>query len=135
MPGKAGGEPAVHATRQLREYCLGGCPLGEAGGGQHPVSQCFRLFVGSAHLLPSRGQVGVGLLSGSERLLTSGANVWFDGLFAVDLPCCGPQLAAQPVPDHGRAHALGYGEGQAGRLARGTGGRDQGEGSATYPAG
>ncbi|MCA9705543.1 MAG: OmpA family protein [Myxococcales bacterium] len=31
------------------------------------------------------GQVGVGLLSGSERLLTSGANVWFDGLFAVDV--------------------------------------------------
>ncbi len=31
------------------------------------------------------GQVGVGLLSGSERLLTSGANVWFDGLFAVDI--------------------------------------------------
>jgi outer membrane protein OmpA-like peptidoglycan-associated protein len=31
------------------------------------------------------GQVGVGLLSGSERLLTSGASVWFDGLFAVDV--------------------------------------------------
>lgn len=31
------------------------------------------------------GQVGVGLLSGSERLLTSGANVWFDGLFAIDI--------------------------------------------------
>ncbi|MEX1365563.1 MAG: OmpA family protein, partial [Nannocystaceae bacterium] len=31
------------------------------------------------------GQVGVGLLSGSERLLTSGANVWFDGLFSLDL--------------------------------------------------
>jgi outer membrane protein OmpA-like peptidoglycan-associated protein len=31
------------------------------------------------------GQVGVGLLSGSERLLTSGANVWFDGLFALDV--------------------------------------------------
>ncbi len=31
------------------------------------------------------GQVGVGLLSGSERLLTSGANVWFDGLFALDI--------------------------------------------------
>ncbi len=31
------------------------------------------------------GQVGVGLLSGSERLLTSGVNVWFDGLFAVDI--------------------------------------------------
>lgn len=31
------------------------------------------------------GQVGVGLLSGSERLLTSGVNVWFDGLFAVDV--------------------------------------------------
>ncbi|MEM7157525.1 MAG: OmpA family protein [Myxococcota bacterium] len=31
------------------------------------------------------GQVGVGLLSGSDRLLTSGVNVWFDGLFAVDI--------------------------------------------------
>lgn len=31
------------------------------------------------------GQVGVGLLSGSDRLLTSGVNVWFDGLFAVDV--------------------------------------------------
>jgi outer membrane protein OmpA-like peptidoglycan-associated protein len=31
------------------------------------------------------GQVGVGLLSGSDRLLTSGVNVWFDGLFALDL--------------------------------------------------
>ncbi len=31
------------------------------------------------------GQVGVGLLSGSERLLTSGANVWFDGLFTLDI--------------------------------------------------
>lgn len=31
------------------------------------------------------GQVGVGLLSGSDRLLTSGANVWFDGLFSVDI--------------------------------------------------
>ncbi|MCX4244431.1 OmpA family protein [Paraliomyxa miuraensis] len=31
------------------------------------------------------GQVGVGLLSGSERLLTSGVNVWFDGMFAVDV--------------------------------------------------
>ena len=31
------------------------------------------------------GQVGVGLLSGSERLLTSGANVWFDGLFSLDI--------------------------------------------------
>jgi len=31
------------------------------------------------------GQVGVGLLSGSDRLLTSGVNVWFDGLFSLDL--------------------------------------------------
>lgn len=31
------------------------------------------------------GQVGVGLLSGSDRLLTSGVNAWFDGLFALDL--------------------------------------------------
>lgn len=31
------------------------------------------------------GQVGVGLLSGSDRLLTSGVNVWFDGLFALDV--------------------------------------------------
>ncbi|MCH9687228.1 MAG: OmpA family protein, partial [Deltaproteobacteria bacterium] len=31
------------------------------------------------------GQVGVGLLSGSERLLTSGANVWFDGLVSLDI--------------------------------------------------
>jgi outer membrane protein OmpA-like peptidoglycan-associated protein len=30
------------------------------------------------------GQVGVGLLSGSERLLTSNVNFWFDGLFSVD---------------------------------------------------
>jgi outer membrane protein OmpA-like peptidoglycan-associated protein len=31
------------------------------------------------------GQVGVGLLSGSDRLLTSGVNVWFDGLAAIDV--------------------------------------------------
>lgn len=31
------------------------------------------------------GQLGVGLLSGSERLLTSNVNFWFDVLFAVDV--------------------------------------------------
>lgn len=31
------------------------------------------------------GQVGVGLLSGSERLRTSNVNFWFDGLFSVDI--------------------------------------------------
>ncbi len=31
------------------------------------------------------GQLGVGLLSGSERLFTDGVNFWFDGLFAVDV--------------------------------------------------
>lgn len=31
------------------------------------------------------GQVGVGLLSGSERLITEGVNFWFDGMFAVDI--------------------------------------------------
>jgi outer membrane protein OmpA-like peptidoglycan-associated protein len=31
------------------------------------------------------GLVGLGLLSGSERLRTSNVNFWFDGLFAVDL--------------------------------------------------
>ena len=31
------------------------------------------------------GQAGLGLLSSSERLLTSNVNFWFDGLFAVDI--------------------------------------------------
>jgi hypothetical protein len=31
------------------------------------------------------GNVGLGLLSGSERLRTSSVNFWFDGLFALDL--------------------------------------------------
>jgi outer membrane protein OmpA-like peptidoglycan-associated protein len=31
------------------------------------------------------GQLGLGLLSGSERLLTDGVNFWFDGLFALDV--------------------------------------------------
>jgi outer membrane protein OmpA-like peptidoglycan-associated protein len=31
------------------------------------------------------GQVGLGLLSGSERLFTDGVNFWIDGLFAVDV--------------------------------------------------
>lgn len=31
------------------------------------------------------GQVGLGLLSGSERLFTDGVNFWVDGLFAVDI--------------------------------------------------
>lgn len=31
------------------------------------------------------GQVGLGLLSGSQRLLTSNVNFWFDGLFSVDV--------------------------------------------------
>jgi outer membrane protein OmpA-like peptidoglycan-associated protein len=31
------------------------------------------------------GQVGLGLLSGSERLLTKNVNFWVDGLFAVDV--------------------------------------------------
>ena len=40
------------------------------------------------------GQVGVGLLSGSERLRTSNVNFWFDGLFSVDLR----YLTAKQVP-------------------------------------
>lgn len=31
------------------------------------------------------GQVGIGLLSGSSRLVTEGVNFWVDGLFAVDV--------------------------------------------------
>jgi hypothetical protein len=31
------------------------------------------------------GQIGMGLLSGSERLLTSNVNFWVDGLFSVDI--------------------------------------------------
>jgi outer membrane protein OmpA-like peptidoglycan-associated protein len=31
------------------------------------------------------GQMGLGLLSGSQRLFTDGVNFWFDGLFAVDV--------------------------------------------------
>lgn len=31
------------------------------------------------------GQVGVGLLSGSSRLLTQGVNFWFDGMFSLDV--------------------------------------------------